>query len=183
MQCSLCIPELPKKNFSTLWKDTSSPNVSSWDATKRNSPDETHILGMSREMESYLSPYHYDLVTPDGYIADLKSIDPKRKLATVKIENIFPGFVGYEIEPNLVFFNLKSTLAQVGIEGIGKAYHYDRKESTAEVQVELTAYGELASAMLELLPKGAFIGKLFAADERRRVRDPDYLLRMATRSD
>ncbi|HLB59408.1 MAG TPA: hypothetical protein VJL87_04930, partial [Bdellovibrionota bacterium] len=134
-------------------------------------------------MESYLSPYHYDLVTPDGYIADLKSIDPKRKLATVKIENIFPGFVGYEIEPNLVFFNLKSTLAQVGIEGIGKAYHYDRKESTAEVQVELTAYGELASAMLELLPKGAFIGKLFAADERRRVRDPDYLLRMATRSD
>jgi len=37
--------------------------------------------------------------------------------------------------------------------------------------------------MIELLPLGAYIGKLFAADERRRVRDPDYLLRMTTRAD
>lgn len=29
-----------------------------------------------------------------------------------------------------------------------------------------------------MLKVGSWIGKLFAADERRRVRDPDYLSRM-----
>jgi predicted Rossmann-fold nucleotide-binding protein len=37
--------------------------------------------------------------------------------------------------------------------------------------------------MLRLLQIGSSIGKLFAADERRRVRDPDYLGRMFGRSD
>ncbi|MBM3184325.1 MAG: hypothetical protein FJZ64_03360, partial [Chlamydiae bacterium] len=133
--------------------------------------------------ESYLFPHHYDLVTPDGYIVDLKSVDKKRKLAIVRIESIFSGFVGFEIEPELVFFNLKSTLAQIGIEGVEKSIQLDRKQKVAVVEVELTAYGDLAAAMLELFPIGAFIGKLFAADERRRVRDTDYLLRMSNRSD
>jgi len=34
-----------------------------------------------------------------------------------------------------------------------------------------------------LLTQEAYIGKLFAADDRRRVRDPEYLLRMFGRSD
>ena len=134
-------------------------------------------------MESYFSPHHYDLVTPDGYIADLKRLDARRRIATVHIEEIFPGFVGYEIDPRLIFFNLKSTLAQIGMEGISREFYFDRKKNRAEVKVELIPYGEVAAAMLDLLTAGAYIGKLFAADDRRCVRDPDYLLRMASRSD
>jgi len=134
-------------------------------------------------MDGYLSPHYYDLVTPDGHIVDLKRLDNKKRVATVVITGIFPGFVGYEIDPRLVFFNLKSTLAQIGIEGIGREFHFDRKHNRAEVKVELIPYGDIASAMLDLLPVGAYIGKLFAADDRRRVRDPDYLLRMSSRSD
>ena len=37
--------------------------------------------------------------------------------------------------------------------------------------------------MLDLLQVGAYIGKLFAADDRRRVRNPEYLSRMFGRSD
>ncbi len=37
--------------------------------------------------------------------------------------------------------------------------------------------------MLMYLDRGTYIGKLFAADERRRVRNPDYLSRMFGRSD
>jgi predicted Rossmann-fold nucleotide-binding protein len=134
-------------------------------------------------MESYISHSHYDLVTPDGMIIELKSIDAKRRLATVKIENISPVFVGYQIEPRLVVFNLKSTLAQLGLNGVLSEYHYERKYNTAWVHVELRAINDLASNMLDLLTVGAYIGKLFAADERRRVRDPDYLMRMFGRSD
>ncbi len=134
-------------------------------------------------MESYLTPHHYDLVTPDGKITELYSIDAKRSMATVKIEDISPAFVGYEIDQKLITFNLKSTLAQVGLNGIGREFHFERKTNSAFVKVELVGIGHLGIAMLKLLTEGAYIGKLFAADERRRVRDPDYLMRMFGRSD
>ena len=134
-------------------------------------------------MESYLTPHHYDLVTPDGYIVELRTIDVKRRIARVRIEDISPLFVGYQIDAQLVFFNIKSTLAQLGVNGIGRSYDWDRANSRVDVEVELIAIGDVGRAMLELLSVGAYIGKLFAADERRRVRDPDYLLRMFGRSD
>lgn len=134
-------------------------------------------------MESYLTPHLYDLVTPDGYLVDLKQTYDGKWLATVKIEHIFSGFIGYEIDQSLIFFNIKSTLAQLGIDGIGREYLYDRQNATALVQVELVPYGELARSMLQILPIHAYIGKLFAADDRRRVRDPDYLMRTLGRSD
>ncbi len=134
-------------------------------------------------MTSYLSPHYSDLITPDGAITHLERLDKKRRIATVAIVDIFPGFAGFEVDPSLVFFNMKSTLAQIGLEGISREIHLDRKKSKAEIKVELIAYGDLATQMLEFLSLGAYIGKLFAADDRRRVRDPDYLLRMSSRTD
>lgn len=134
-------------------------------------------------MESYLTPEHYDLVTPDGKITHISPIDKNRRLVTVLIENISPAFVGYQIDQKLITFNLKSTLAQLGLNGIGREFHFERKNNRAQVKVELIAIGPLAVAMLELLAVHAYIGKLFAADDRRRVRDPDYLMRMFLRSD
>ncbi len=134
-------------------------------------------------MESYLNPQHYDLVTPDGLIEAIETIDERHKLATVKINEISPAFVGYSIDPSLILFNLKSTLAQLGLNAVGTEYILDPKHHCAHVKVELQAIGDISKAMLDLLEVGAHIGKLFAADDRRRVRDPDYLMRMFGRSD
>ncbi len=134
-------------------------------------------------MESYLTPDHYDLVTPDGRITSLKNVDPKRIKATVLIENISPVFVGFEIDKSLIRFNLKSTLAQLGINAETKHVQFDKPAFSATVEIELNAFGHLGMAMLELIGIGAYIGKLFAADDRRRVRDPDYLTRLFGRSD
>ena len=129
------------------------------------------------------TPHHYDLVTPDGFIKEIRPLDEKRKMAAIQIDHIFPGFRGYEIDPSLVFFNLKSTLAQIGLEAISRSITYDQTQGSAHVEVELIAYGALAVSMLNRLGTSAYIGKLFAADDRRRVRNPDYLLRMLGRSD
>lgn len=134
-------------------------------------------------MESYLTPHHYDLVTPDGWITQIGATFDKKRLVTIKIEEISPAFVGYEIDPKLITFNLKSTLAQLGINSVCKEFHFERKYNSAHVKLELYGIGEVALAMLELLEVGAYIGKLFAADDRRRVRDPEYLMRMFGRSD
>lgn len=134
-------------------------------------------------MESYLDLKPYDLVSPDGSITNLTKIDPKTAEATVFIERISPAFVGFDIPLEKVFFNIKSTLAQIGLDGIGVAYDIDKKNHCAQVKVQLKAIGGYAEELLNHLKVGTFIGKLFAADDRRRVRDPDYLFRMFGRSD
>lgn len=134
-------------------------------------------------IEYYLDPTHLDLVTPDGTITNFNKIDERRAEAIVFIEKISPIFKGFEIEQEHIFFNIKSTLAQLGVDGIGIEYEIDSKLRCAQVRVALTAYGSLAMKMLDSLTPGAFIGKLFAADQRRRVRDPNYLARMFGRSD
>lgn len=134
-------------------------------------------------MESYLYPGHYDLVTPDGKLTKWKKTSENTAEGIVSIEQISPAFVGFKIDPYLVFFNLKSTLAQLGLDAKGVEYSLDPKGKSAEVKVEFHAIGPLASTMLTHLEVGTVVGKLFAADDRRRVRDPDYLSRMFGRSD
>lgn len=132
---------------------------------------------------SFLDPNQYDLATPDGSITEISQINEKSSHATVFIQNISPKFVGFQIDIQSIFFNIKSTLAQLGVNGTGIAYDLDLKNQCAQVKVQLDAYGPIATEMLKLLQVGSSIGKLFAADERRRVRNPDYVARMFGRSD
>ena len=134
-------------------------------------------------MESYLYADHYDLVTPDGLITSLTKSGETSAVAEVFIHDISPAFVGFHLSHDHISFNLKSTLAQIGLNGIIQELVLDPKERTAHVNIQLCAYGKVARALLALLNKGALIGKLFAADPSRRVRNPDYLLRMFGRSD
>lgn len=134
-------------------------------------------------MESYLDPKHFDLVTPDGIITNLTRVNERQSEAIVFIENISPAFVGYHLDPEHIFFNIKSSLAQIGLDGIGTAYELDPKNHCAQVKVELKAIGQVAKEFLNFLEVGSIVGKLFAADQSRRVRDPDYLARMFGRSD
>lgn len=134
-------------------------------------------------MESYLFAAPYDLITPDGEITSLQPISPSEMVAEVLIENISPAFVGFKIDSSLILFNFKSTLAQIGLNATLKTLQLDPISHRADVQLHLQAFGPLAKAMLSLLTEKLFIGKLFAADDRRRVRDPEYLYRMFGRSD
>lgn len=125
----------------------------------------------------------HDLTTPDGCITNLVRTSDRTAEAIVFIEGIASNFVGFQIEPERVFFNIKSTLAQIGLDGVGKEYELNPTARCAQVKVQLNALGPLALELLNHIQVGSFIGKLFAADERRRVRDPDYLSRMFGRSD
>lgn len=134
-------------------------------------------------MDEFLDPNQYDLATPDGSITTIVLNNERNAEATVFIQNISPKFVGFEIDVQSLFFNIKSTLAQLGINGIGTHYELDLKNQCAQVKVHLEAFGPIAVEMLKLLKVGSVIGKIFAADERRIVRNPDYISRMFGRSD
>lgn len=134
-------------------------------------------------MTSYLYPGHYDLVTPDGRIGKIEHVDETTAVAEVVIEEISPAFVGFNLPKEQVIFNFKSVLAQIGLNAVGEETVFDRRAGKAFVRVVISTIGPLAREMLLYLHPGAYIGKLFAADERRRVRNPDYLARMFGRSD
>lgn len=134
-------------------------------------------------MESYLFPDHFDLTTPDGKITSIQKISPTRATAEVLIENISPAFVGFKIDTQLVKFNFKSTLAQLGLNALPQAIELDANAHFARITLQIEAIGAIATAMLPWITPGAYIGKLFAADDRRRVRDPEYLSRMFGRAD
>lgn len=122
----------------------------------------------------------FDLITPDGKITAL-TWGQGSLFADVVIEGIAPEFLGYQVPPERLCFNLKSILAQLGIEAL--CHSISLKAARAELKVELTAKGPLAKQMLALIPEGAAVGKLFALDQRRIVRDPFYLERMFERKD
>ena len=134
-------------------------------------------------MESYLFPAHYDLVTPDGALTSINRTIPNQMEVELFIQNISPAFAGFKIDKTHLSFNLKSTLAQLGLNGIAKEIELNKSNLTARVRIHLYAYGKIATALLNYITEGARIGKLFAADPRRKVRDPDYLLRMFGRTD
>lgn len=129
-------------------------------------------------MESYLNSSHFDLTTPDGRIEALNGTK-----ATVLIQNISPSFVGFDIDESAVCFNLKSTLAQIGVDARKTGLILNKTKGTALIEIELIGVGPVGRKILPYLSKGTYVGKLFAADERRRVRDPIYLTRMFGRSD
>jgi predicted Rossmann-fold nucleotide-binding protein len=134
-------------------------------------------------MESYLYPDHYDLITPDGVVTQWTRLDPSSAEALVHIHKISPAFVGYQLDSYQICFNIKSSLAQLGVNGIGLQHSLDPKSHTAEVKVRVEAIGPVARKMLDYLQPGILLGKLFAKDDRRKVRDPDYLARMFGRAD
>ena len=133
--------------------------------------------------DGYLYSGHYDLVTPDGPISDIRLLDENTAEAQVTIQHISPAFLGFDIDSSQVVFNFKSTLAQLGLNTTTQEIVLDRKAKRAEIKVHIHTLGDIAKKMLPLLSKGAYIGKLFAADERRKVRNPNYLARMFGRSD
>lgn len=134
-------------------------------------------------MESYLLAHHYDLVTPDGMITKMHRASPELLNIEIQIENISPAFVGFQINPIHITFNLKSTLAQLGLNAILLEIELDEKNALANAKIQLRAYGKIALTLFDCIMQGSYIGKLFAADPRRKVRDPDYLMRMFARSD
>jgi len=129
-------------------------------------------------MESYLAASHYDLTTPDGKITRLSGTQVE-----VSIENISSVFVGYQIDPIHLSFNFKSTLAQLGLNARTDGIELDRKMNAAKAYLTLEPLSPVGHHLLPLLSEGAYIGKLFAADPRRRVREPSYLFRMFGRAD
>ncbi len=145
--------------------------------------DEIFVMGYTRNMHGYLFEAHHDLTTPDGVITKINTGTDISREATVEIRGISPNFVGFQIDPVQVSFNFKSTLAQLGLDAGAETIELSKELHHAKIELHLTALDGTGAELLKLLTPGAHIGKLFAAAEKRKVKNPDYLSRMFGRTD
>lgn len=127
-------------------------------------------------------PLH-DLVSTDGVIVSITSQTDKALEAEVFISKLSPWFRGFDIPKECLFFNGKSVLAQLGVNVIGLDIDLSKETLSGKASVRIEAIGPIAREFIRLLRPGARIGKIFAKDEARRVRNPDYITRMFGRSD
>lgn len=125
---------------------------------------------------------HHDLATGDGKILTIGSSEKSLKLH-VFFEKISTNFVGFDLDPSQILFNLKSTIAQLGVESRLLHIELSKKLKAAEATIELFPIDPLGEEFLKYLHVDSYIGKLFACDDRRRVRNPDYLSRLFGRVD
>jgi hypothetical protein len=126
---------------------------------------------------------YHDLITPDGFITKISKVNDQVYQAQIHIESIPSVFVGFNLPIHLIFFNLKSALAQIGLHSITTHIELNKALKTAEVYVDLIGYSTLSKKLLALLEPKTYIGKLFAKDDRRLVINQEYLSRMFGRSD
>ena len=85
----------------------------------------------------FLSCPHHDIVSPDRKIVELSRTSDRTLDVKVIIESISPSFFGFSIEKELVFFNLKNTLAQLGVEALTKGFELFERERRGELALEL----------------------------------------------
>nr|CRI42605.1 Uncharacterized protein BN1224_DC9_BS_00880 [Chlamydia pneumoniae] len=127
---------------------------------------------------------HHDAASPDGrLVSHLKKLSPHIYEGEVLIENIPAYFLGFHLAQQCIQVNLKSSLAQLGVEAVLNHLELNKARKEARLHVLFMSQDPIATAMLELLEPGSFVCKLFAADDRRLVRSPCYLNRMFTHTD
>ena len=134
-------------------------------------------------MQSYLISSHFDLISPDGKIVKIKKQNATKMRVEILIKNISSAFLGFHTDQKHTIFNLKSTLAQVGINSKQIAITLHKKKREAVLDIELTGISELGNEMLQYISLNDYVGKLFTEEKDRKVRDPYYLERMLNRKD
>ncbi|MBU6149222.1 MAG: hypothetical protein KGQ54_03405, partial [Verrucomicrobia bacterium] len=95
----------------------------------------------------------YDLTTPDGLIEKIED-----NHAIVLFEHISAQFLGFKIDPKMIQFNLKSVLAQLGIDASLLKIETDFGMKRIRAEVNFIARNPLGLEMLKQIHKGAYVG-------------------------
>lgn len=132
------------------------------------------------------NPFHrnHDAISPDGYLTSpLRMVSSNTYEGEIEILNIPEYFLGFRLPTQCLQLNLKSSLAQLGVDAEAKEIELSKARRRARISLNLSSHDPIASVMLTLLSPGDYIAKLFAADDRRLVRSPKYLERMLKHTD
>ena len=148
-----------------------------------NNIAENKKMWFIRDMPKNIFIHPHDLSSPDGSVRSFKVINEACIEAEVVIEEISPYFRGFHLPVEAISFVIKSTFAQLGVDGIGSDFTFIPKFNRVEFKVVFTSFNPIGNELLKHLTNGMYVGKLFAADNERRIRNLDYLKRLLNKTD
>eukprot|EP00796_Vickermania_ingenoplastis_P005252 gene5252-3763_t len=119
----------------------------------------------------------YDLATADAHVTTAERLDSQTLRATVMVRNVQPKFRALQDTVECEFV-LRSSITQLGINAEGAEIQIDREKREITVNTNLVALTSVGIQMLDHIGVGAQVGKIFALDKKRVVREKDYVLRL-----
>ncbi|WP_348663792.1 LOG family protein [Chlamydia vaughanii] len=127
---------------------------------------------------------NHDATSPDGYLTSpLRMLSQNTYEGEIEITNIPEYFLGFHLPKHCLHLNLKSSLAQLGVDAKITESEISKARCRARLLLQISSHDPIASVMLTLLEPGDYIAKLFASDDRRLVRSIQYLERMLKHTD
>ncbi|CBZ30731.1 conserved hypothetical protein [Leishmania mexicana MHOM/GT/2001/U1103] len=119
----------------------------------------------------------FDLATCDARITEYTRANCHEAKATAVINALHPQFRGLVHGVSCEFL-LRSSITQLGVNAVNVGIEIDPKQRCAVVKMDLVALTPLAVLMLDYIAVGAHVGKLFALESNRVVRNTDYITRL-----
>lgn len=136
-----------------------------------------HKQGESYSLTRGTFSNSYDLATKDCRVVSKNRLSPSKMEVTAVVENVPLRFRGLEKNVECEFV-LRSSITQLHINAEDCEVHISHSSRKIEVKLMLVSFGDIGVLMLDNIEEGALIGKVFAMDKRRVVRDKDYILRL-----
>lgn len=137
----------------------------------------SHKCGESYALTRGRHTNPFDLATADARIIQREVINTQSLRVVVKVSNVQPKFRGLH-ENTPCEFVLRSSITQLGVNAENCDIRIDAANREITVTLTLVALTSLGTQMLGHLEVGAQIGKIFAVEKKRVVRDKDYVLRL-----
>jgi predicted Rossmann-fold nucleotide-binding protein len=125
----------------------------------------------------------WDLVTPDGYISKIVNRSGLTMTVYVTVNDIPEYFVGFDASQDSLMFNIRSVLAQLGIDAVLRSLFLRSTHRDATIELELVAFGPVAREFLSRMTLGMYVGRIFCALPERLVKSVDYIKRIESHKD
>lgn len=123
----------------------------------------------------YRNPF--DLATRDARITSYNRVDRLSAKAEAFVAELHPQFRGLADGVTCEFV-LRSSITQLGVNAENVSISIDRAKRSCTIQLDLVALSPLAVLMLDYINVGAHVGKLFAVEGNRVVREMSYIARL-----
>lgn len=123
----------------------------------------------------YSNPF--DLATEDAKIIEKERLSCQCMRVVAQLTNVPSKFRGLTENIPCAFI-LRSSITQLGINAENCDIRFNREERVITIYADLVSFGSLGESMLDHIDIGVYLGRVFALEKNRVVRDKDYVLRL-----
>lgn len=119
----------------------------------------------------------YDLATGDAKVISKERVNRERLHVVALLTDVAAKFRGLFGSTPCAFI-LRSSITQLNVNAENCDIRINHEKREIVVHLDLVSFGFVGECLLDHIEIGAFIGRIFALEKNRVVREKDYVLRL-----